>query len=99
MPRPFDKVGVQKEFFENWMKTMDWDRLDPSMQHAALIYYQALLDIEQRQAFQAAQQQQMMAQQLGEANAAKPQGAPMLPSQRVPDNQGPQGQQGGPQNG
>jgi hypothetical protein len=96
MPRPFDDVGIQKQFFENWMKTLDWDRLDPAMQHAALVYYQALLDLEQRKAMQDAQQQQMMAQQLGQANAAKPQGPPMMPSQRTPDNQGPQGQRGGP---
>jgi hypothetical protein len=93
MPRPFDNVGIQKEFFENWMKTTDWDRLGPPMQHAALVYYQALLNLEQRQAMQAAIQQQQIAEGQGMANAAKTPDRPMLPSQRVPDNQGPQGAQ------
>jgi hypothetical protein len=99
MPRPFDKEEVQMEFFENWMKTTDWDRLDPAMQHAALIYYQALLDQKQRKAMQAAMQQQQMAEGLGLANAAKTPGAPMLPSTRAPENQGPQGASGGPDAG
>jgi hypothetical protein len=74
MPRPFDNVSVQKEFFENWMKTTDWDRLEPAMQHSALLYYQALLSLEQKQAMEAAIQQQQMAEQLGMGNASKPRG-------------------------
>jgi hypothetical protein len=76
------------------MKTTDWDRLDPAMQHSALLYYQALLSLEQKQAMEAAIQQQQMAEQLGMGNASKPQGPPDAPEQRKPDNQGPQGAQG-----
>lgn len=93
MPRPFDKVAIQKEVFETWMKTTDWDRLDAAMQHAALVYYQALLALETQQQVRAAQQQQQMAQSLGMANAAKPQTGPQMPS--MPQLQGPQGANGG----
>lgn len=88
MPRPFDNVAIQKQVFETWMKTTDWDHLDDAMQHAALIYYQALLDLETQQQVRAAQQQQQMAQQLGMQNAARPQGPSDMPSQRMPQLQG-----------
>lgn len=88
MPRPFDKVEIQKNEFETWMKTTDWDRLPRESQHMALLVYQAYIGLEQRQQIEEAQRQQQMAESLGIANAAKPQGPPQLPSQSAPENQG-----------
>jgi hypothetical protein len=73
MPRPFDKVAVHKQVFENWMKSADWNMLPEPMREAALLYYNALITMEQQAAAEAAQQQIAMAQGLGQANAAKPQ--------------------------
>lgn len=73
MPRPFDKVPVHKQVFENWFKSADWDMLPMPMREAALLYYNALVKMEQDAAAAEAQQQIAMAQGLGQANAAKPQ--------------------------
>jgi hypothetical protein len=94
MPRPFDKVEVQKEVFETWMKTTDWDHLTDDMRYAALVYYQALLDMESRQAVRAAQQQQQVAEARGMANAAGGPPPAIQPSQRIPQLQGSQGANG-----
>lgn len=88
MPRPFDKIPVLKGEMEKWMMTSDFDDLPPEGKDAANMYYQALLDLEQQQAMREAMQQQQMAEGLGMANAAKPQGPspmPSLPSQDSPD--------------
>jgi hypothetical protein len=80
MPRPFDKVRVHKQQFEDWMQTTDWDELDVGAKEAANLYYAALLDLEAKQAERAAQMQQAQAEGLGMANAAKPQTASPMPS-------------------
>jgi hypothetical protein len=74
MPRPFDNVEIQKQVFETWMLTTDWDHLPDPMKQAATVYYQALLSLETSQKIQAAQQQEQIAQAQGMANAARPAG-------------------------
>jgi hypothetical protein len=81
MPRPFDRISVHKQQFEDWMQTSDWDELPVEGKEAANLYYQALLDIEAKNAQRAAMMQESMAQGLGMANAAKPQAPSPLPSQ------------------
>lgn len=80
MPRPFDNIGVHKQQFADWMKTTDWDSLDPAGKEATNLYYQTLLDLEAAEAQREAMMQQQMAEGLGMANAAAPQGASPLPS-------------------
>jgi hypothetical protein len=84
MPRPFDKAEVQIEVFESWMKTTEWDRLEPAMQHSAILYYQALQELQRRKQIEAQVQQEQTAQALGMANAARPQTASPSPDQRKP---------------
>lgn len=85
MPRPFDRISVWRGVFEDWMKGDDYDRLDSPSQEAANQVYDALLQVESRQQAQAAQAQTEMAQGLGMANAAKPQGATPMPDQKSPN--------------
>jgi hypothetical protein len=81
MPRPFDNIQVHKSVFEDWMKTNDYDTLPQPMQVAAETYYQGLLQLEAEKAAADAQAQQMQAESLGMANAAKPQLPPPMPDQ------------------
>lgn len=81
MPRPFDNLQVHKSVFEDWMKTNDYDTLPQPMQVAAETYYQGLLQLEADKAAADAQAQQMQAESLGMANAAKPQLPPPMPDQ------------------
>lgn len=72
MPRPFDGVPIHKATIEDWLKTSDYDNLAPDQKEQAHIYYSALLDLESRAAERAAQQQALMAEQLGAENATRP---------------------------
>lgn len=81
MPRPFDKVQVQRDVFEDWMKSTEYDDLDQPSQEAANTYYDALLQIEADQQAKAAQAQAQTAEALGMNNAAKPKPPPPLPDQ------------------
>lgn len=80
LPRPFDKIRVHKTQFETWMKSADWDRLDPPSMEAANQYYDALLRLEAKQQADQQQAQDQAAQQMGDFNASKPQQASPLPS-------------------
>lgn len=79
MPRRSDNLGVWKVMFSNWMKTEEFEMLDPEMQQAAAAIFGGILQLEA----QIAQEQQNAmaaeAEQLGMQNAAKPQVKP-LPS-------------------
>lgn len=81
LPRPFDNIPVEKAEFEAWMKTDEWDGLDDEAKQASMFYYQALEDIETRNAQRTAELQSQMAEQLGMENAGKPQGPKPMPSQ------------------
>lgn len=75
MPREFDNVEIQMEVFEGWMKTVEFDALEPGMQEAASTYYQSLKQIKATKQAEQAEAQMLMAESQGAANAAKPQGA------------------------
>jgi hypothetical protein len=79
MPRPFDNIAVHKKVFGDWMKTVDYSSAPPEVQEAANLYYEGLQFLEQQQAQQAAVQQTQMAQQLGAANAGRPQAGSEMP--------------------
>lgn len=87
MPRQFDNVKVQKDVFADWMKSTEYDDLDEPSQEAANMYYSALLEIEAKQAAEAAAAQEENAQALGMSNAGKPQGPPPMPDQTKPFEQ------------
>lgn len=82
LPRPFDRIGIHKAVFESYMKTSDFDLLAPDQQEAVLMYYQALLDLESRQAQRDQQLQAQQAAEMGMTNAVKPpqNGSSPLPS-------------------
>lgn len=71
LPRPFDSLPVLKAALESWMKTDDWDRGNRRMKEASLFVYQKVLDLEAQQEARDAEQQEMLAEEHGEANAAK----------------------------
>jgi hypothetical protein len=80
LPRPFDNIRVHKTVMEDWMKTTDYEMLDPPGKEAAHAYYDALLRLEAKKQAEQAQAQQDQAQAQGDFNAAKPQTAAPLPS-------------------
>lgn len=82
MPRPFDKIGVHKAVFEDWMKTSDYDALPPEQKVVANSYYSYLLRLEAQELARQQAEQQAMAEQLGMDNASKPQRAAPPPDQR-----------------
>jgi hypothetical protein len=87
LPKPFDNPDIVKSVLENWMKTSDWDELDPERQTAALLVYKAVLDIESkpRSASRTADQ---MAEQAGAVKRrirpASPRSCPRCPSLPLP---------------
>jgi hypothetical protein len=73
MPRPMiDNVSVHRSVFGDWFKTDDWDNLAPEGKEAGLLYYSALLEIEQQEAARAQMMQAQEAEAQGMMNAAKP---------------------------
>ena len=81
MPRPdIDNIRVHKQQFSDWLKSSDWDALDPPGKEAGLLYLKTLLDLEAKEAQREAELQQQQAEQMGTQNAAKPQMAAPLPS-------------------
>lgn len=90
MPRSFDNADIHKNIFETWMKTADYDELDPEQKQAAMLYYQALLDIESKMAQRRNELQTQMAEQAGAQNAAtagQPKVMPSMPQPSSPGNQ------------
>jgi hypothetical protein len=91
MPQEWDNLGIWKSELQAWFQTEEAEHLEPPMQQARNMVYQALLMQEARQQQKAAMQQQMMAEGLGMANAAAPQGAKPLPDQNAPPSGNPGG--------
>ena len=80
MPRFSDNLPIMRTNFEDWMKTEEFERLDPPMQEATALIYAGILQLEAEKA----QQQQMamaaQAEDLGMQNASAPQGDKPMPS-------------------
>jgi len=88
MPRQFDNIDVQMSVFEDWMKTVEFDSLEPAMQEAANTYYEALRQLKSQKLAEQSQAQEMMAVSQGAANAAKPQGpipTPEAAAEQLPE--------------
>lgn len=86
MPRSFQNIAVIKAVFESWMKTLEYENLEPGMQEATNQIYEGLLTLEAEKAARDAQIQVQMAEGLGMANAARPQGE--KPSPDMPGSGG-----------
>jgi hypothetical protein len=83
MPRPFDDEAVELDVIADFMKSPDYDDLDPPSQEALNAYYDALLQQKAKKQAQQAQAQAETAESLGMSNAARPQGTPPpLPDQK-----------------
>lgn len=91
MPRQFDNVDIHIEVFETWMKTAEWERLPDQVREVGELIYEALVAMRQQREIQEAMKQQAMAEGLGMANAAAPQGPKPMPDQRglAPESQMP----------
>lgn len=78
--RPFDNFPVLIRELTTWMKSGDFNMLGPGPKEAANLFLQQLEALKAQKEMADAQAQQAMAQGLGMANAARPQGPPPLPS-------------------
>lgn len=84
-----DDLDVWRRRLSDWMKTPDYESCRPEQQEQATTILQGidhLLAVKQQREIAA---QNAQAEQLGMKNAAKPQGAKPLPSQRNPVQDGP----------
>lgn len=88
MPRKgIDNISVHKSIFQDFAKTQEFELSPDPVREAVLLYLQGLDWLEEQEQVKAAQQQAMMAQDLGMANAARPQ-TPAMPDMPTPDVQG-----------
>lgn len=78
--RPFDNFPVLMRELTTWMKSQDFAMLGPGPKEAAALFLQQLEQLKAQKEQQDAMAQQQMAQGLGMANAARPQGPPPMPS-------------------
>jgi hypothetical protein len=94
MPRPgIDNLQVHRSIFQDFAKTEEFELAQEAVREAIMLYLQGLDWLEDQERQKAMQQQAMAAEQLGMANAAKPQGAKPMPDQNMQafGGQGPQG--------
>jgi hypothetical protein len=90
MPRTgIDNLSVHRSIFQDFAKTQEFEIADNAVREATLLYLQGIDYLEQKEQEKAAMQQSMMAQQLGMANAARPQGATPSPDMPTPDQAAP----------
>lgn len=87
MPRKFQNVAVIKTVFEDWMKTVEYERLESGMRESADKIYALLEQLDAEKAGEAAMRTQQMAEGQGLQNAAAPQGMKPLPSLPGPGQQ------------
>ena len=86
MPRPgIDNLAVHRSIFQDFAKTQEFELSDEAVREAVLLYLQGLDWMEEQEQMKAAQQQSMMAQQLGMANAARPAGPTPMPDMPTPE--------------
>lgn len=79
MPRPFDNIKVQRSVFEDWMKTEEFESLEPEVQAIATDVYRAMLQIQAEQEAAAQMAVDMAAAERGMQNASRPGDAKATP--------------------
>lgn len=87
MPRYSDNITVMKAIFEDWMKTEEFERLEPDMQTATAQIYAKLLQLEAQKAQAQAEEMNAQAADRGMQNAAAPPVKPMPSMPSVNGNQ------------
>ena len=93
MPRPtIDNIQVHRSIFSDFAKTQEFELSPDPVKEAILLYLQGLDWLEDQERQKAMQQQAMAAEQLGMANASKPQ-MPGMPDQKIPGGATDQAQQ------
>jgi hypothetical protein len=93
MPRKQDNLVIWKQVISDYMIEPDYFEQPPEVQHMLELVYDGLEALEQRKMMQLQAQEMDAAAQLGQANAAKPQGA--IPSPAL--NGGLSREQGAPE--
>jgi hypothetical protein len=85
MPTDVDAIPIWKSMFSDWMKTQEWEQLQPDQQGISNQIWQAILMQESHAQQQAQAAQIGLAEQLGQANAAKPvaKGVPSQPGDGI----------------
>lgn len=80
MPRMQDNIAIWKTVVGDYTKTDAYDRLPQESQHMFDLVYRGLDFLEEKKAVAIAMQSQNAAMELGQANAAKPQGSIPMPN-------------------
>jgi hypothetical protein len=82
MPRMgIDNLAVHRSIFQDFAKTQEFELAIDAVREAVLLYLQGLDWLEEQEQQKAMMQQAMAAQQLGMANAARPQDGKPMPDQ------------------
>lgn len=81
MPRKQDNIAIYKQVVGDAMKTPEFDMQPPEIKEGFNLFWAGLEFSEQERAAEKASLEQEMAQKLGMANAAAPQGDVQMPSQ------------------
>lgn len=82
MPRAgIDNLAVHRSIFQDFAKTQEFELAIDAVREAVLLYLQGLDWLEEQEQQKAMMQQAMAAQQLGMANAARPQDGKPMPDQ------------------
>jgi hypothetical protein len=91
MPAEQDNITIWRQVIGDYMKTEDFESLDPSAQNNFRLIWRGLTASEQMRAAEQSAQQQVQAESLGMNNAAKPQMPPPLPDRAgfTPDSASP----------
>jgi hypothetical protein len=89
MPRKQDNIAIYKQVIGDAMKTPRYDEYPPDIKEIFNLVWSGLEFSEQEQAMERASMEQQMAQGLGMANAAKPQGQIAQPSKPAIGNGAP----------
>lgn len=79
MPRRFDNIPVQRAFFEDWMKTEEYESQPAEIQQVADEIYRRMLTIEAEKNAEAQQALNSAAANAGMQNAARPGDAAGMP--------------------
>ena len=82
-----DNHKVHRYELHKWMKTLDFEREPPMVKEAAMLHDQQHAYYEAQEQAQQMAAQTQMAQELGAANAAKPQLPKPAPDQRSADTE------------
>lgn len=85
MPSEVDNLEVWRNVLGDWMKTHEYDELDPGLQEVAKQIWRGIQFLEAQQQMRMLEAQNAQAAEQGMENAARPVREKPLPDQRQPD--------------